>query len=162
MLTQDYLKSIFEYNSETGIFTRKISKGNCKAGSIANSKNHKNYIVIKINNKNYLGHRLAWLYIHGYMPILIDHINCNPSDNRLCNLREATLNQNQHNRKVNKNSKSQHKNIFFNKKRNKFQVIIQVNGVQKMIGRYESLDEAIIAAQNARIEYHGDFYNNGN
>jgi HNH endonuclease len=46
----------------------------------------------------HLAHRLAWLYVHGIWPERkIDHINGNPCDNRLVNLRDVSQAQNMQN-----------------------------------------------------------------
>ena len=51
------------------------------------------YWYIRIDGKGYLGHRLAWLYMHGHFPDgALDHKNHNRS--RIADLREATRSQN--------------------------------------------------------------------
>lgn len=163
MITQTELKELLHYDQDTGIFTWLKSKGNIKANILAGYKDNKKYIHIKVNNKTYLAHRLAWLYMYGEIPnTYIDHIDGNPENNKISNLRLASKNENQWNRKVNKNSTSKVKNIWFDKKRNKFAVVIQANNKQKMIGRFNTLEEAIIASNEARLKYHGDYSNNGN
>lgn len=63
-------------------------------------KNTLGYIAVGIDYHRYYAHRLVWLYMFGTMPKrTIDHINGNPSDNRLCNLRECSHADNQKNQK---------------------------------------------------------------
>ena len=64
------------------------------------AKNSDNYVALSINNKNVGFHN----YITGYR--MVDHINRNPLDNRLSNLRQATHKTNNNNRSVNKNKES--------------------------------------------------------
>ena len=96
MLTKERLKDILHYDMVSGIFTRLIStNGRVKAGDIAGTIMKDGYIRISVDSKQYLGHRLAWLYVYGEFPEKeIDHINTIRTDNRICNLRAAnrTLN----------------------------------------------------------------------
>ena len=92
MLTQIELKRVWNYNFITGQFTRLVATSNVvKVGDVASFINNKGYIVIKINNKNYKGHRLAHLYMTGEFPAdQIDHIDGIRNNNCWLNLRDAT------------------------------------------------------------------------
>lgn len=155
MLTQADLQSLFNYDKDTGIFTRKIISKNYKqkVNSIAGTTNSEGYIVIGIDKKYYKAHRLAWLYVYGKFPKeQIDHINGIKNDNRICNLREVTNAENQQNRtKLNLNNKTGINGIDFRK--NKYRVRICVNYDSIYIGEYKTLDEAKIELENARIKY---------
>lgn len=100
MLTAKRLKEVLYYNPNTGLFIWRISRGRkVMAGQVAGSK-FEEYIRIKVDGKNYLAHRLAWLYVNGDWPVnLIDHKNMLGSDNRINNLREASSSQNTANSK---------------------------------------------------------------
>lgn len=81
-ITQDYLKSIFNYDPEEGQLTR-IKTGVVVGSSVYFKTNKKRYIQIGLNNANYLAHRLIWLYLYGYWPDQVDHINGDGTDNRI-------------------------------------------------------------------------------
>jgi hypothetical protein len=99
-LTPQRLREVLNYNPETGVFTRRLHGGGKQAGSITGSKSSDGRINISIDNINYIAHRLVWLYVHGYMsPMDIDHINGDPSNNQLANLREVSHQINLQNRK---------------------------------------------------------------
>jgi hypothetical protein len=108
MITQKQLKELLSYDSNTGVFTWiKKTSNRAPVGNVAGYLNHDGYVYIKINNKIYSAHRLAWLFTNkAYPENMIDHINGNRSDNRICNLREATRVENAYNQKKQKNNTS--------------------------------------------------------
>ena len=161
MLTQEYLKSVLNYDQETGIFTwkEKISD-KIVIGKIAGS-NNKGYIQIRLNKKLYFSHRLAWLYVYGEFPkYMIDHINNNPADNRICNLREATNQQNQFNRKLSKANTSGIKGVCWSKQYNKWIARIRANGKRIYLGCFDNLEFAELVVKEARNKFHGIFAKN--
>ena len=91
MITQNYLKSVLDYDQSTGIFTWKVNKAaRIKVGDIAGSLDSNGYVNIMIDGKNYKAHQLVFLYCTGIVPkkpYYIDHINRLPRDNRRVNLR---------------------------------------------------------------------------
>jgi len=155
----EILKENLQYDSLTGIFTWLISSAKCiKVGDIAGSLD-KGYVKIQINKKIYFAHRLAWLYMTGEMPKdVIDHINGIRNDNRICNLREATGQQNSHNQiKPFKNNTTGRLGVTFDKTTNKFLAQIRLNTKTKYIGRFSTLEEASAAYIAAKRKYHS-FY----
>ena len=87
MLTQEYLKQGSIYNPETGIMTWKCRIKNFNDGQW-NSQfagkeaginlDHKNgYNRVRLDNKNYLKHRVIWLWMTGKFPKQVDHRNGN-------------------------------------------------------------------------------------
>lgn len=101
MLTQERLKEVLNYDEETGLFTRKSSLGGQRAGSVSGTERPDGYRKIIIEGRGYYAHRLAWLYVHGKWPeYVVDHINGNPRDNRIINLRDVPRKLNQQNQKT--------------------------------------------------------------
>lgn len=131
------------YNPETGNFSSRQHNGirtRCMIGD-------NGYIYVSIKGKKYAAHRLAWFYFHGRWPKEdIDHINGNPSDNRILNLREATRKQNAHNRRLGKNNTSGMRCVSKNRVNGKYAVKIWRFGQCFSLGEYsEKLDAAKVA-----------------
>lgn len=98
-LTAERLREALAYCPDTGEFRWRIAKkGTRGLNSVAGNRHHDGYVMICLDYHKHLAHRLVWLYVHGCWPAkCIDHINCDRSDNRLVNLREATPQQNKYN-----------------------------------------------------------------
>lgn len=92
-------------------------------------------------------------------PEVIDHINHNGLDNRKCNLRICTNQENICNCEIPKNNKSGCKGVYWAKYKQKWTVQVTINNKTKYIGRYENLEDAIKARQEASKKYYGDFAN---
>lgn len=105
------------------------------------------------------GHRVAWVITHGRWPKeFIDHINGNPSDNRLENLREATRSENCRNKRSSKNSTSQYLGVNFYKHLGKWAARIKPEHENvKVLGYFEDEKEAAMAYDNAARKIHGEF-----
>ncbi|EMX0766601.1 HNH endonuclease [Citrobacter sp. Cf093] len=145
-IEQSLLKESVSYDEKTGIFRWIAKRQNVVAGRIAGHKDSLGYIRITISGKNYLAHRLAWLYVHGYMPEKeIDHINRIRNDNRITNLREATSQLNSLNTGMYKNNTSGSKGIYFNKRAKKWQAQILIDGKREYLGLYDDVKRADIA-----------------
>ena len=159
MISQEYLKSQLSYSSETGMFIWKVSKKG-QSRKDAGYTRKDGYIKIVIDQVRYLAHRLAFFYEYGYLPKYIDHINGNPSDNRICNLREATISQNGINKPLQSNNKSGYKGVYWNKSHGKWMARININNKTVFLGLFDDLNNAAYAYKNAAIELHGNFINN--
>jgi len=149
MLTQETLKEVLHYDCETGVFTWAINIYRKKTkGKIAGTKDKEGYMQIMIKRKTYRAHRLAWLYVYGSFPSKeIDHINCIPSDNRIVNLREASREENQQNKKnAQKNNKSGFLGV--SKSGNVWRATIYLNGKRYSLGFFKSPE----LAHNAYIQ----------
>ncbi len=160
-ITQSELKDLIEYDPNTGIFIWNKSRAGVRKGDIAGTKRPDGYYYIGLNRVRYYAHRLAWLYVHGAFPTGdIDHINGNPSDNRLSNLREVTRQQNLFNMRKKKNV-SNVKGVTLCKKTNKWTIVFRVNGVATYFGHYDNIEDAEKVVRAKREEFHGVFANHG-
>lgn len=146
-LTQAELKAVFDYDPDTGIFTRVFKNGKSK---VVGSPNTKGYICIPIRNVKYVAHRLAWLWVHGKFPEhQLDHINRNKQDNRIINLREVTNKQNCENRGLQKNSSSGIAGVSWKSSHKKWVAQICHNQKNIYLGLYARIEDACIARKAA-------------
>ena len=164
-LTVDLLNHLFEYDKETGNLIWKIkpsSRGHSvKAGDIAGTLKSHGYLCVGINYNSYRAHRLIFLMHKGYLPKTVDHINGDKLDNRIENLRAATVGQNQHNRKTNANNTSGYKGVCWNKAQKKWTARITLERKNIHLGYFANVEEAAEVVRKAREELHGSFANHG-
>jgi hypothetical protein len=157
-LDQDLLKNFLHYDPETGIFSWNYARKGIKVSDSVGTTKPSGYIVVLLKRKMYRIHRLAWLYMTGKWPENeIDHINGDRSDNRFCNLREATKAQNNWNKKVRKDSTTGIKNVLHYPKYGTYYVKITANKVSHSFGPFKTINEAEIVAKQKRAEIHKDF-----
>ena len=164
-LTVDLLNHLFEYDKETGNLIWKIkpsSRGHSvKVGDIAGTLKSHGYLCVGINYNSYRAHRLIFLMHKGYLPKTIDHINGDKLDNRIENLRAATVGQNQHNRKTNANNTSGYKGVGWSKAQKKWVARITLERKNIHLGYFANVEEAAEVVRKAREELHGSFANHG-
>ena len=127
MLTQQRLKEVVVYDPLTGLLLDK------ETGRERGHTTAKGYRRVKIDLVNYLAHRLAVLYMTGEFPKHdVDHINRNPLDNRWCNLRCVTRQENTFNQK----------RFGVDLYHGKYRTRITVDGVTHYLGLFPTEDEA--------------------
>lgn len=154
-ITADELRSILHYDSLTGVFTRIKPIGVRHAtGAVAGSAHNAGYINIGVGGKKYLAHRLAWLYVYGEWPKHhIDHINRNRSDNRICNLRDVTTQQNLSNSSNYCTNTSGRKGVYWDKRDLRFRALIVVNYKVIHLGYFRKFEDAVAARSEAESIY---------
>jgi len=167
MLTREQLGSLIEYYPEHGDFFWKergrewFSTNHAKnawnarfANGMAGSVSRRGYIHISINGKFYQAHRLAWLLVHGEdAPEDIDHIDGDPTNNRIANLRAVSHAENGRNRRTNSNNLSGVNGVGWNARFGKWQARIKVNGRSKSLGYFDDLNAAADARKSAEREF---------
>lgn len=105
---------------------------------------------------------MAWLYVYGEWPDFeIDHINGDAHDNRICNLRRATHQQNMANSKVRAHNASGLKGVQRHTLSRKWRARIQVSGRTIHIGLFDTKEEAHEAYMRAARFHFGEFATDG-
>lgn len=154
-LTQEYLKFLFRYDPETGLWTRRMTIGPRKKGTVAGTFDKQGYVVIQIERRVYKAHRLAFFYMLGRWPQKqVDHQNMIKSDNRWENLREATNTQNNGNRKKQLNNTTGHRGVFYHKRNNRWTARVGRN----YLGSFDNFADAATARNLAAALEFGEFY----
>lgn len=87
----------------------------------------------------------------------VDHKNGNGLDNRRENIRACTRSQNNMNRRVRSHSGTGVKGVYFNKQRNKYEAYITLDRKRMNLGRFDTIQDATTAYNNAAIKNFGEF-----
>jgi len=155
VLTQERLKELFNYNPNTGAFTRlKTRCAMAQKGDSAGYKRTDDYVVIFIDGHTYRCHRLAWLYVHGEFPEKhIDHINGVRFDNRIANLRCVDNKENSKNQRLSKRNTSGVYGVYYETNEGVWAARIRTNHKRYYLGRYKDKFEAICARKSAENKY---------
>lgn len=172
ILNQDYLRSILDYDPESGCLTwkkryphqfedkKRSAESSCVlwnaryAGKSALSlKGTHGYKIGKIHGVNFQLHRVAWVWMTGEVPNQIDHINGIRSDNRWSNLRDVSLSENNKNRRIQKNNTSGVHGVSFYQKTGKWVSRIKINRERIHLGYFDSFEEACQKRKEAETFY---------
>jgi hypothetical protein len=89
----------------------------------------------------------------------IDHIDNSRINNDISNLRWATHTENSQNASISSNNSSGVKGVYFNKKANKWQAYIQIDGIKIHLGLYDTIEEATQAIINKVNQAFGQYKN---
>ena len=152
MFTQEFVRKRFTYHADGTLSYNKNGKK-----VIANPTKTSKHLSVNINRKPVRFHRIVFLWNHGYLPEYLDHINGNPSDNRIENLRPASKHQNNLNKGKSPFNKSGCKNVSWNKVSKKWVVVMSVHRKYTYIGSFKDLEFADLVATEARNLYHGAY-----
>jgi len=155
-LTQQQLKSVIKYIPVCGLFLWTGNYPGKRRGTVVCSPTTGKYTYISIYGKRYPAHRLAWLYTYGeWPPAQIDHVDGEPSNNRLDNLRLATGSENQQNRKIASNNTSGAKGVT--RYGSRFRATITKAGKTRHLGTFGTLNEAADAYKAAAEKHFKEF-----
>jgi hypothetical protein len=161
-ISKDRLRALFEYDPATGSLISKQKRSSISVGDACGHIASDGYVYHRVDGKEYLVHRLIWVWHFGEIPIAsnIDHINGIKNDNRIANLRLVTQAENQKNKRLQKNNTSGFNGVSWDGSRNKWRVQISLRGHRVLIGEFSTKSAAIRARKQANLQ-HGFHQNHG-
>lgn len=155
LITQAEILEVLRYEDGDLYWIKTLSK-RIVAGRRAGGIQSTGYIKTGFKGKTYQNSRLIWIMHHGDIPAgyVVDHINRDRSDNRLENLRLATIAENNYNMKAQRN-KWGFRGV--SRVKNSWCSTIHANGKAHYLGVYPTKLEAARAYSEAARELHGEF-----
>ena len=164
-LTQETVKSVLDYNPDTGIFTWRYRSDHPQrwntryAGQPAGTTTPDGYIKIMMPGRiQYNAHTIAWLYVYGeWRPGEIDHRLGVRGDNRIAELRLTTSPDNCCNKAMQKNNKSGFVGVHFDRQHGLWRARITRDKQNLDVGFFRSAEEAAAARQRQVPHVQGDF-----
>lgn len=171
----DTLRKLLKYDPATGklFWKERTIEFHPRSLKMVNAKFAGKEALCTINKKGYFGgeifavryqaHRVIWAMHYGEWPTdQVDHINGNPIDNRIENLRVVSSRENSRNQKVRSTNHSGVMGVTWQSNRKCWYVRISIDGEHDhYVGRFRNLDEAIAARKAAELK-HGYHENHGN
>lgn len=161
------LRELLSYDEDSGVLTWKVQPATSRSnicfnnkcgGKVAGTVGAKGYIMIGMGKVYYLAHRIIWKMKTGADPLdIVDHEDTDRSNNRWCNLREASNGSNIQNSRIRIDNSSGIKGVHWDAQHKKWRAVITVNGTSLRLGRFANIRDAEIAILSARIELHGNF-----
>ena len=154
----------------------RIEGFNYSVSNFGNVKNDRTNLVLKpvITKKGYVivnlckNGKMKYSFIHrlvatAFIPNpekkpFVDHINNNPLDNRVDNLRWCTQSENMMNRQISyTRTSSGYKGVSLIKSSNRWSAMIMVDGKQIYLGHFVNIEDAIAARKKAVAELFGSY-----
>lgn len=141
-ITQENLQKAFVYKPETGEFTYRSTSLSGLEGEDATKAHTGGYRKSRVGGKDYLVHRLIYMYVNGVWPDQIDHINHIRDDNRWVNIRNVPHIDNCKNHSQSRNNTSKVTGVALHKPTGKYRAYIGRNYKQIHLGLFDTIEEA--------------------
>jgi hypothetical protein len=162
--SQEYLNECLDLDRDTGALTWKERPlrhfASDHAGRVWNAKypgkqafcasDADGYRKGQVAGESYLAHRVIWRMVFGGDVGEIDHIDGDPANNSIANLRVVTHQENARNTKVRADSRSGVPGVSFHKSKQRWKVRIWTGGTCVNVGTYAGFDDAVAARAQAQ------------
>lgn len=158
VLTPERIREVLHYDADTGELIWRVTKSaKAPRGSVAGSAGSKGHIYVQIDHMMYAAHQIVFLLHHGYLPVEIDHIDKDKTNNRIENLRARTSSQNKGNIGLLRNNRSGYKGVSLNSRSGKWHAQIKIHGKQTYLGRFDTPEGAALRYNEAARDHFGEF-----
>lgn len=157
MLTYEKAHQLFEYLPNGELIRKITTSPRAIKGMIVGFIGKRGYKNFSIDGQKYYNHRMVWFLHHGYMPRYIDHIDGDPLNNKIENLRVCNLSQNLCNSTKRKDNTSGYKGVSWFKPQKKWRARISMYGKEHHFGYFDEIEKAINAVKIGRIKIHQEF-----
>jgi hypothetical protein len=155
--TIEELREYLDYEPETGVLRWKQQRGRAIVGRIAGSLTKNGYMRVKVKGAKILAHCIGFALHYGRWPNpCCDHIDGNKLNNRADNLRECSLAENQHNRRISRNNTSGVKGVSKCPRRNLWKAGVKLWG-KEHYKHFRRLEDAAAWVKQMREQLHGEF-----
>jgi hypothetical protein len=155
-VTKDLLNQLFEYK-EGGLYWKVNRNSRARKGQEAGTcLTSAGYKCLNLNYTMYATHRLIFLFHHGFLPEKIDHINGNKVDNRIENLRAASVSENGWNAKKRVDNTSGVKGVWKHNQ-GKWAAELTMNKKKIWLGLFVEKEEAANAVKQYREQHQKEF-----
>ena len=144
-----FLNKELYYEEKTGELYYK-NKGQRKS-NLVSCLDVNGYKRVTFGQESYKAHRVIWKMYYKKEPNIIDHIDGNPSNNKIENLRSVEVCENNKNKKMQKNNSTGYCGVYFRGK--KYVARIGKNGKVINLGYFVRKEDAIKARLDAEIKY---------
>lgn len=155
------LQELFTYDYDAGLLYWRVNRRRARAGTPAGcipkgrTRRH-----ITIDNVSMTYAPAVWCFVHGEWPNgEIDHIDCDPLNDKVTNLRVATRSQQTANTKLRADNASGFKGVYFDgsKREKKWRAQIRCGDALTHLGYFKTPEEAHAAYSEAAMKAFGEF-----
>jgi len=155
--TREILREIFDYDHERGCliwkprprshFRSDRAMAVCNgtfAGRVAGHQSARGYWVLMLDGKRYGAHRLIWAWHHGDLPAgqVVDHIDGDPSNNKIENIRAGSYSLNSRNQKLSRRNTSGMPGVRRTSNGKAWLAMVGLNREYHYLGIYKQFDDA--------------------
>jgi hypothetical protein len=154
-ITFDRAQELLEYDPISGLLKWRVTGKGRRKDRMAGSVDRHGYQQTRVDGEIYFNHRLAWLLSYGSFPAgVIDHIDGNPANNAIANIRDVTQAVNMENQRQAPVSNKSTGFLGVSVHKYGYMAKIQVKRKQIYLGLFETAEIAHEAYKTAKRELH--------